>query len=382
VALTPRAKPALSKRRLREYVTGYLFILPATLLIAIFGLFPIGYAVYMSLYRWRVRKGSFIGLDNYHDLVGSWWGALAFLGGLLLILVAHWLWTDALKALGRRAVLKLLAALILLAAGVSVALGWGRMVEAGDDEFWRSLVITLFYAFGTIPLQISLALLLAVGLFQRIRGQEALRMIFFLPYITPLVASAVVFGVIFSSRETSLANQVVTALGLPAQRWLAEPRPVTELLFGLELPGLWAGPSLALVTIILFGVWTYVGWNVVVFLAGLGGIPKELYEAAEIDGAGSAGRFVHITLPMLSPVTFYLVLLGFIGTFQAFSHLFVMRTPFAQGTVDTASLVIFDTFYRSNNFSLAAAQSIALFVLILGFTLAQQRVLGRRVFYG
>lgn len=372
----------VSRRRLREAVTGYLFILPAALLIGVFGLFPIGYAVYMSLYRWRVRKGSFIGLENYGDLIGSWWGGLAFLGGLSLILVAHWLWTDAFSTLKRRSLPKLLAAFFLLSAGVSVALGWGRMVEAGDDEFWGSLVITLFYAFGTIPLQIGLALLLAVLLFRRIRGQAGFRMIFFLPYITPLVASAVVFGVIFSDRPTSLANQAMTTTGLPTQRWLAEARPLTELLFGFEPLGLWAGPSLALVTIIVFGVWSYVGWNVVVFLAGLGGISKELYEAAEIDGAGSAGSFFHITLPLLSPVTFYLVLLGFIGTFQAFSHLFVMRTPFAQDTVDTASLVIFDTFYRSNNFSLAAAQSIVLFILILGFTLVQQRILGRRVFYG
>ena len=382
----PISAPTASRRsrrrssRQREAATGYLFILPATLLIAVFGLVPILYSFYMSLYNWRVTKGSFIGLEQYFDLFGSWPAALAFFGGLTLILVAHWLWTDAFKS-GVRRIPKFLAVFALLVAGVSVALGWQQMMRLGDDTFWTSLVITLFYAFGTIPLQIALALFLAVLLHQKLRGHVLFRILFFLPYITPLVASAVVFGVIFSARETSLANTIVTQLGLPAQTWLAESRPVTEL-WGLELPGLWAGPSQALVTIIIFGVWTYVGWNVVVFLAGLGDIPQDLYEAAEIDGAGSAARFWNITLPLLSPVTFYLVLLGFIGTFQAFSHLYVMRTPFAQDSVDTASLVIFDSFYRSNNFSLAAAQSIVLFLLILGFTLFQQRALGRRVFYG
>lgn len=371
---------AHGSRRRREAATGYLFILPAALLIAVFGLLPILYSSYMSLYSWRVVKGRFTGLEQYLKLFGSWPAALAFFGGLTLILVAHWLWTDAFKSNSRR-VPKFLAVFALLIAGVSVALGWQQMLRVGDGTFWTSLVITLFYAFGTIPLQLALALFLAVLLHQKLRGRVLFRILFFLPYITPLVASAVVFGVIFSARETSLANTITTSLGFPVQAWLAESRPLTEL-WGLNLPGLWAGPSFALVTIILFGVWTYVGWNIVVFLAGLGDIPQDLYEAAELDGAGSAARFWNITLPLLSPVTFYLVLLGFIGTFQAFSHLYVMRTPFAQDSVDTASLVIFDSFYRSSNFSQAAAQSIVLFLLILGFTLFQQRVLGRRVFYG
>jgi multiple sugar transport system permease protein len=371
-------------RALREALTGYLFILPATLLIGVFGLFPIGYSFYMSLYRWRVAKGRFIGLEHYLDSFGSWAAGAAFFGGLALILFAHQLWTSASNPNSdpsKIRVFKLAGSFVLLAAGTSVALGWRVLMREGDDRFWSGLIITLFYAFGTIPLQIILALLIALLLHQKLRGRSLFRIIFFLPYITPLVASAVVFSVIFSRRETSLANSAMTALGLPMQTWLAESSAITEL-WGLNLPGLWAGPSLALVSIILFGVWTYVGWNIVVFLAGLADIPKDLYEAAQIDGAGPVANFWHITVPLLSPVTFYLVLLGFIGTFQAFSQLFVMRTPFAQDSVDTASLIIFDSFYRSNNFSLAAAQSIILFLLILGFTLFQQRVLGRKVFYG
>ncbi len=387
-----------SRRRVGEWLTGYLFILPSVLLIGIFGLFPIGYAVYMSLWRWRVRKTSFIGLNNYEELLGNWWGALAFLGGLLVILAAHWLWTDAFAKTGRERVGKLLGSVVLLAAGVSMALGWRLMMAAGDVDFLASIVRTVFYAFLSIPIQIALALVLAYLLFQKIRGQELFRMLYFLPYITPVVATAVVFRSIFSQREESLANQAVGFFGIPPQRWLFEPRPMLEVMFGPQIArfnewlaglgvswqweGLWLGPSMALVVLVIFGIWTYTGYNVVIFLAGLGGISKDLYEAADLDGANGAQKFWNITVPLLSPVTFYLTVLGFIGALQAFTQLYVMRQPFVRDALDTTSVVIFDTFYKANNFSLAAAQSIVLFVLILAVTLLQNRLLGRGVFSG
>ncbi|MCA9837202.1 MAG: sugar ABC transporter permease [Trueperaceae bacterium] len=390
---------ALSGRKVREWLTGYLFILPAFLIIGIFGLFPIGYALYMSLYRWRVRKSGFIGFDNYEKLLGSPWGALAFVGGLLLIVLAHWLWVDAFKVNKNYRLGRLLGALVLLGAGVIMALGWNSMLLQGSrdtETFLHALVRTVFYAFGSIPLQIVFSLLLASLLYQKIRGQELFRMIFFLPYVMPVVATSVVFRSIFSQREESIANQIITALGLPAQRWLFEAKPILEVMFGeritqfnswlsstgvsWQLEGLWLGPSLALIVLILFGIWTYSGYNVVIFLAGLGNIPKQLYEAAEIDGANGIQKFWNITVPLLSPVTFYLTVLGFIGALQAFTQLYVMRQPFARDSLDTASVVIFDTFYKSNNFSLAATQSIVLFVLILIITLLQNRIMGRRVF--
>ncbi len=396
----PKSKAkAVSSRKVREWFTGYLFILPAFLVIGIFGLFPIAYAVYMSLFRWRVRKGSFIGFDNYQQLLGNPWGALVFLGGLLLILLAHWLWTDAFKVNKSFRIGRLLGAIVLIAAGVFMSLGWTTMLTEGSrdtNDFLNALVRTVFYAFGSIPLQIVFSLLLASLLYQKIRGQELFRMIFFLPYVMPVVATSVVFRSIFSQREESIANQVITALGLPAQRWLFESKPILQVMLGerltqfnswlsqigvsWQLEGLWLGPSLALIVLIFFGIWTYSGYNVVIFLAGLGNIPKQLYEAAEIDGANGVQKFWNITVPLLSPVTFYLTVLGFIGALQAFTQLYVMRQPFARDSIDTASVLIFDTFYKSNNFSLAATQSIVLFVLILAVTLLQNRILGRRVF--
>ncbi len=368
---------------LQEQLTGYLFILPAVAIISVFGLFPIGYAFYMSLHRWRVRKGSLIGLANYEKALGDWTGALIFVAGFALLALAYWIWNAAFRAQSNRGLAaRLLIALILIAGGLTISTGWGRMMAAGDKDFLRSLVITLYYALGTVPAELAIALVLAYILFQNIRGQELFRMIYFLPYITPVVATAVVFRSIFNPRETSLANQFLSMFGLAPQKWLFEPKPILQILFGWEHSGFLSGPSMALVSIIFFGIWTYVGYNTVIFLAGLGSIPRELYEAAEIDGASNWQLFRHITLPLLSPVTFYLSLIAFIGTFKAFNHIYVMRVPSAQGTVDTASVTIFDTFYKANQYGYATAQAILLFLVILSLAMIQNKVFGERVFYG
>lgn len=378
----------VQRRQLGEWMAGYLFILPSVLIIGIFGLFPILYSIYMSLYRWRIRRSAFVGLENYARTLGHGWGALAFFGGLVTVLVAHWLWTDAFKGgrSGARRTAQALAALVLVGSGVSLALGWRLMMANGDRSFLMGLERTVYYGFGSVPLQIALALVLASLLFQRIRGQEFFRMLYFLPYVTPAVAGAAVFRAIFSPRPEFLANTVLSWIHVAPQKWLFETRPVLEVLFGgllqrvgvTHLSGFWAGPSLALVTIIIFGIWTFTGYNAVIFLAGLGNIPKELYEAASIDGAGRRQQFLHITVPLLSPVTFYLTVLGFIGTFQAFTHIYVMRQAAVRDAVDTASVVIFDTFYKRNNWSLAAAQSVVLFAIILILTLYQNRLFGQR----
>lgn len=367
----------------RENLTGYLFILPSVLIIGLFGLFPIVYSLYMSTLNWRARKGGFIGMDNYERAIGSLPGLLLFLLGLALMIGAYFLWNRALRSASTPTLIGgVLAALALVAGGWVMSGGWGQMLLSGDDRFLTSLPITLFYSLGTVPAELALGLALAYILFQRIRGKEFFRMLYFLPYITPSIASAVVFRTLFTPRETGLVNWAVTSLGLPAQKWLFEPRPFLNVVFGTELSGFWAGPSMALVAIIFFGIWTYVGYNVVVFLAGLGSIPNEIYEAAEMDGASQWMLFRHVTIPLISPVTFYLALVAFIGTFKAFNHIYVMRDPAALGTADVTSITIFDTFYKLNNYGYAAAQAVILFVIIAALTYAQNKLFSDQVFYG
>jgi len=368
--------------KLQEQLTGYLFILPALIIILIFGIFPIGYSIYMSLFNWQVTKGPFIGDKNYLLIFGSWWNLLVLVAGIGLLILGSLVWGKAFQSMksGQR-LAHIAGALVLILGGVIFVTGWGMMYESGNKDFLNSLIVTVYYALGTVPAEIIIGLVLAYILYQDIIGKEAFRMIYFLPYITPSISSAVVFQIIFSSRETSLANRILALFGADPLKWRFEPRPVLKLL-GINVSGLAGGPSLALLTIIIFGIWSFVGYNTVIFLSGLGNIPKEIYEAAEIDGGSKWDRFWHITIPMISSVTFYLTLIGFIGTFKAFNHIYVMRTPSAQNSVVTTSLLVFDRFYKANQYGVATAQAIVLFVIILGLTLAQNKIMGERVFYG
>jgi multiple sugar transport system permease protein len=209
-------------------------------------------------------------------------------------------------------------------------------------------------------------------------------LIYFLPYITPTVAAAAVFRVFFSSRPTAPINNLLSKFGVDPLLWLDEPRGIFEMLAGADssLPAWLVGPSLALGVIILYNIWSYVGYDTVIFLAGLGSIPGELYEAASIDGAGRWAQFRHITFPLLSPTTYFLTLLAVIGTFKAFNHVWVLRTAAALGTTDTASIVIFTEFNRNTRYGYAASLSFILLGVILILTIINNRIAEERVFYG
>jgi multiple sugar transport system permease protein len=235
-----------------------------------------------------------------------------------------------------------------------------------------------------VPFQLGISLVLATLLFQEIRGKSFYRLIFFLPYITPSVATAAVFRTFFSGRPTAPINSILKLIGIKPLLWLDEPRGIIELLAGpnADLSGWLAGPSLALGVIILFNIWSYVGYDTVIFLAGLGGIPGELYEAASIDGASAWDQFRHVTLPLLSPTTYFLTLLAVIGTFKAFNHVWVLRSAAALGTTDTASLVIFTEFNRNTRYGYAAALAFVLLGVILILTIINNKIAEKRVFYG
>ncbi|MCA9883667.1 MAG: sugar ABC transporter permease [Anaerolineaceae bacterium] len=497
---TPATSATTNKRRwltgdrLRNQITGMLFVAPASLLIGVFGLFPITYAIYMSFHSWRIQRRYTLCLpefaanwraeapvwekdfltevvpnfrlgscfDNYTEIVGNWWGVLLWILGFVGLFFAFIVWTRvfredsksdnrwvrvitmaffigmgilvAVLGLGQLGVaglpdltpivphiqdisigslagvvniglgalcfglaflvmrnpewadnlpVRLFTAFIpLLVALYWVSNGWGMMISTGDEDYLQGIIYTFYYAVGSIPVQLSLGLILAYVLYRNIWGKELWRMLFFLPYVTPAVAAAVVFRIVLSPRETSLANSIVTSLGFGVQRWTAEPAPFLNAMFGLNLEGFLAGPSMALVSVIILGIWTYTGYNAVIFLAGMGGIPGDLYEAARVDGASEYHLFRYITLPLLSPVTFYLSVLGFIGTFKAFNTLYVMRLQQGLGTTDTASIVVFDTFFKASRYGVATAQAILLLLIILAITQFQRSVLEKRVFYG
>ncbi|MFN8527461.1 MAG: ABC transporter permease subunit [Anaerolineae bacterium] len=303
--------------------------------------------------------------------------------GALLIGAAYFTWNRAVKAEGNRGfVLKSLAAILLAASGVIFVTQLPQVLANADADVLKGFGITLMFVIGTVPFQLALGLFFAVLLFQNIKGKTLFRVVYFLPYIMPFVATSIVFRLIFSYRPESIANHVLNLFGIADQKWLLEPLGINTLLFGAP-SGLLAGPSLALIVIMMYSVWTYIGYDAVVFLAGLGNIPSELYEAARIDGAGSWALFRSITLPLLSPTTFVLSLIAIIGTFQAFTQIWLMRTPASQGSVDTIGVYIFET-ARSTDPPprYASALSFVLFGAILPPALAQNRLQGRNVFYG
>jgi len=305
--------------------------------------------------------------------------------GVILLFIAWKVWNSAVHSDSDKGfVFKGLAALFLIVGGWILIAELPPVIAAGDADMWRGLVVTVYYALGTIPFQLGIAIVLAYFLFQNIKGRELFRVLYFMPYITPTVASAAVFRLLFLNNPSGLVNRIFHLFGFPTLNWLWEPRGVFSMIasgFGISLPSWAGGPSLALVVIIIYSIWTYVGYDVVIYLAGLGNIPNEINEAAEIDGASGWQIFRYITLPLLSPITYFLSLIAVIGTFKAFNHIYVMRQPEALKTVNTFSVVIFDTFFTDTRYGYASALAFVLFAIILSLTYINNKVQGSRVFY-
>ena len=375
--------------RIREQQLAWGLLAPALIVLGAFGLFPIGYALYVSLHKWRIKKEAVVGFDHYVRAVGDVQYLLPFIAGIGLVWAAYRLRTT-LSDLGMRPLYVRIAwgVVVLLGLWLGLAQGLGGLVETGDPVLYNGFKVTFFYAVGTIPFQLSLATGLAYLLFKITRARGAFRTLFFLPYVTPIIASAVVFRTIFSLHPSSLANRFWSIWGLENLRWLHESKSVVALLLqgvGFTSYPAWVDsffPSLALTSVILYNIWVYVGYDTVILLAGLSAIPKQYYEAAEMDGASEWQVFRHITLPLVSPTLFFLSMVAVIGTFKAFNHVYILRTPGARDSVDVLSIAIFDQVFEYHNAGYASAMAFVLFIAILVLTLLQNRVLGRRVFYG
>ena len=314
-----------------------------------------------------------------------WSQIVTISAGFLLLLVAWRLWESAGQRSSNTGMAVRLVSAVALMAGAWVLIAeLPRVVSAGDEDWWNGLMATVFYVLGTVPIQLGLALILAALLFQKIRGQTFFRVLYFLPYVAPFVGTAAVFRIIFSNRPTAPLNSILDLFGAEPLLWLSEPAGIIQMITGgrIDLGPILSGPSLALVAIMIYGIWTYVGFDTVIFLAGLGAIPNELYEVADIDGAGGWAQFRHVTLPLLSPTIYFLSLYAVIGTFKAFNHIFVLRQAAALGTTDTASIVIFQAFKRDTRYGYASALAILLLLIIMVITLVNNRIASRRVFYG
>jgi multiple sugar transport system permease protein len=297
-AVETRASSRSWWRRARnsQALTGYLFVLPLAIPIFVFHYASMLFSLVISLTDWSgiTPRPTFVGLGNYVGLVR-------------------------------------------------------------DATFWNALYNTVYYTAGTVPLSVAISIALAIVLNRGVRGLALLRAAYFLPYVTPTVAVAVVWLWLYAP-GTGLFNQLLRLVGLPPQQWLLS----TEL---------------AMPAMIVMGSWKALGAKIVILLAGLQGIPRQCYEAARIDGASDWACTRYITLPLLMPTIFLVIVLSTINSFQVFGSIYVMTQGGPLRSTEVMVYYIFNQAFESFQMGYASAVSWVLFAIILGATLVQRRVI-------
>ncbi len=229
-----------------------------------------------------------------------------------------------------------------------------------DPLLGLSLKATIVYAALSVPMGLLVSFCLALLLNVRVRGIGIFRTIYYLPSIVPAVANAVLWTWILNT-EFGLMNVILRSIGLGKVRWLQDS-------------------SLAVVSLMIITLWS-VGGAMIIFLAGLQGIPDMYYEAAEIDGASRLHKMLHITLPLMSPVIFFNLIIGFINAFQAFTSAFLITNGGPENSTLFYVLYIYRTAFQSFDMGYAATLSWLMFFILMILSLLVFRFFGRRVFY-
>ncbi len=230
-----------------------------------------------------------------------------------------------------------------------------------NPAFRRSLGTTFLFVLYTVPGSIVIALGLAVLANRRLRGINVFRTLFSSTIAVSLAVAATIWALMLNP-SIGLFNYVLSLVGVRGPAWLTDP-------------------TAALISVSLVTIWAALGFNTIVLLAGLQGIPEELYESAKIDGAAGLGIFRNITLPMLSPSLFFLLVVNVIQVFQAFTQVHALTRG---GPVEATNVLVYSIYldaFVNFQFGYASAQALVLFAVILTLTLVQFRVIERRVHY-
>ena len=293
-------KRAFTGLQREETISGYLFILPNVLGFLAFTIFPILFAFGITFTEWDLSKApQFTGLQNFATLFQ-------------------------------------------------------------DDLFWKALGNSFYYTFGAVPAGIFLAFCLALLLNQKIKGVVLFRTIYFLPQVTLVVASAMIWNWLYQP-DFGLFNFLLGLVGIQGPRWTYSTA--------------WAMPSL-----IIYCNWMGIAPSALILLAGLQGIPGELYEAAEIDGAGSFGRLRYVTLPLMTPSLFFVVVISLIGAMQTFSQFYVLTQGGPARATTPLTLYIYQLAFSWFKMGYASTVAAVLFVILLILTIFQWRVANRWVY--
>ncbi len=297
----PATKPSGSSRlRWHEYRNGYLFIAPWLIGFCLFTAGPMIASIALTFYDWElIVAPRFVGLENFVKLTQ-------------------------------------------------------------DRYVTTALYNTAYYTFLAVPLHLLTALIAALALNMRIHFINYYRTVYYLPSVTPAVASALLWTYVYNP-QYGLANAFLELLGLPAQGWIFDP-------------------DLAKPSFVLMSVWS-LGSAMVVFLAGLQGVPQHLYEAAEIDGAGVLARFRHVTLPMITPIVFFNLVMGIIGSFQVFTAAYIITNGGPADATLFYVLYLYRNAFEFFKMGYASALAWVLFLIIMAFTLLQLKLANRWVYY-
>ncbi len=296
-----RSSPTLRRRKSSEALLAYLFLLPTLLGLLFFSLGPVIAGFLISFTNWNIFLApQWIGLDNYQTLL-----------------------TQDLP----------------------------RKVFSN----------TLYYTLVNVPLNMAVALGMALLLNLRLRGVSFYRAVYFLPVVSSTVAASLIWTWLYSPNFGPI-NYFLGEIGIKGPPWLASTT--------------WAMPA-----VIIMSVWKGFGTNMLIFLAGLQGIPQELIEASMIDGANRWQRFWRITWPLLTPTTFFVLVISCIASFQVFEQVFVMTEGGPAYATSVMGLFIYLNAFRYNNMGYAAAAAYILFALILAITLAQLKLQRRWTHY-
>lgn len=283
--------------KLKELLTGYIFLLPQLALILILVVIPLIFSLVVSFCDWDLVSGlkgiKFVGLENY---------------------ISMW----------------------------------------NEKKFVVSFFNTLYYAVGVVPTSLILALIFAIILNKHVYSKGLLRMVFFMPYVSNIVAISVVWLYILHPDE-GIVNNILRTIGL------SNP------------PGWFGSTSWALPGLMIISVWQATGYCMIIYMAGLQGIPAELYEAVKIDGASMFEQFRYITLPMLSPTTFFLVITRVIQTFQIFAPISVITRGGPGYSSNVLVYYLYNEAFSNYKMGYASAVSWILFTMIFIITLVQWR---------
>lgn len=240
--------------------------------------------------------------------------------------------------------------------------GGANYQDVFDDEFfWRALINTTTYTAWTIPLSMAIGLGLALLLNQKLRGLGIYRTIYYVPVVTSMVAVAMIWIQLFDPLYGVISNSL-DAIGIRGIDWLGDP-------------------NLAMPSVIVVSVWKVIGWNMLIYLAGLQGIPEYLKEAAAIDGANRWQSFFKITLPLLQPTTFFIFVTSLIGAFQVFDQVYVMTGGGPANATTTLVHQIYNAAFKALDMGYAAAMSFVLFGIILLISLLSMRAIRGEVAY-